>query len=256
MAVFDLMSKNIIHKIRRKWMKLRLQPIRVFCLHHVSDGYNPLTMWECDWTPTEQFKQNILQLKKQYSFISLNEAHEKLRHDWFRRKKYAVLTADDGYKSILNILPWLEQQQIPISLFINTKYLDKKSWSAINEEQAKRAKQNVDMLTEVCPDLYISKEELFALTSPLISIGIHGHEHVDATKQTIEGFRDNVEQCRKILKQHARYVPFFAYTWGHHTIETDEVLKLNGLIPVMTNEMKNYNNNTYIDRECLDGITE
>ena len=174
-------------KIQRRWAKIRLQPIRVFCIHHVSDGYNPLTMWKCDWTQTEQFKWNILRLKQQgYIFISLTEAHVKLKQDWLRCKKYAVLTVDDGYKSILNILPWLEEQHIPITLFINTKYLDKKSWSTVNEEQARRARPNVDMLTEVCPDLYISKEELFALTSPLIEIGSHGHEHVDATTQTIE----------------------------------------------------------------------
>ena len=124
---------SAIAKIRRKWTKLRLQPIRVVCFHQVSDEYNPLTMWECDWTQTELFKRNILNLKRQgVIFLSLSEAYDKLRHDWYRRKKYVALTADDGYKSILNILPWLEEQKIPITLFINTKYLDGKVSSFVH----------------------------------------------------------------------------------------------------------------------------
>ena len=237
-------------------MKLCLQPIRVLGFHQVSDEYNPLTMWECDWTQTEQFKKNILHLKEQgYTFISLSEAYKKIANDKFRNHKYVVLTFDDGYKSISNILPWLEEQKIPITLFINTKYLDGKSWSAINEEQARRAKKDIDMLKEVCPDLYMSQEELFRLTSPLISIGMHGHEHLDATKQTTEEFKQNVQQCKELLKNHPRYIPYFAYTWGHHNEKTDNLLKEIELVPVLMNGNKNYNNAGYIDRIAIDGLT-
>lgn len=235
-------------------LQSRLQPIRVFCLHHVSDKYNPLTMWECDWTQTELFKRNILNLKRQgVIFLSLSEAYDKLRHDWYRRKKYVALTADDGYKSILNILPWLEEQKIPITLFINTKYLNGKSWSDINEEQARRTKQDVDMLKEVCPDLYMSKEELFGLTSQYISIGMHGHEHLDATAQTLQEFRNNVMLCRDIIMEHPRYINFFAYPWGRYNDSTDVVLKETGLIPVLVNDGVNYDDKGFIDRLIMDG---
>ena len=253
MIFYSVMCKNPINRIKRKWMKLRLRPIRVFCFHQVSDEYNPLMMWECDWTQTEQFKQNLLHLKSQYSFISFAEAYDKMQYDLFRFRKYAVLTADDGYKSILDILPWLEEQQIPITLFINTKYLDGKSWSAINEEQARRARPDVDMLHDVCPDLYLSREELFTLTSHLITIGMHGHEHLDATQQTESEFRQNVEQCRELLEQHPQYAPFFAYTWGHHNEATDRVLMQMNIVPVLINGNNNYNNAKYINRESIDG---
>ena len=55
--------------IAKKIIKLRLQPIVVLCFHQVSDEYNPLTMWKCDWTKTKQFKQNVLELKK-HGYIS------------------------------------------------------------------------------------------------------------------------------------------------------------------------------------------
>ena len=243
------------NKIRRKLIKLRLQPIRVFCFHHVSDEYDPLTMWKCDWTQTELFKCNIQNLKEQgYTFISLSEAQGKLRRDWFRSKKCAILTADDGYKSLLNILPWIEEHQIPITLFVNTKYLDGKTWNAINEEQARRANPDVDMLRDVCSNLYLSKEELLQVAAmPNVTIGMHGHEHIDATQQSLEDFKKNVRLCQDALKDVPHVVPYFAYTWGRYNEATDKVLKDMGLIPVLVNGTKNYTYEGYIDRMAIDG---
>ena len=225
---------NICAKIRRKLLKLRLQPIRVFCFHHVSDEYDPLTMWECDWTPTELFKSNIKNLKKQgYNFISLSEAQEKLRRDWFRSKKYAVLTFDDGYASLKEILPWLEGKKIPVALFINGKYLDGKSYRKNPKEK------------------YLTKEELFALTSPLIEVGNHGWEHTRVTEMTDEEFRTSMEQNVELLSTHPNYVPFWAYTYGTHTIGTDGHLQDKHLIPVYVNGGMNYNDKSCINRELL-----
>lgn len=248
------MIDELINRVKRKWMKLRLQPIRVFCFHHVSEQYNPLTMWECDWTQIDLFKQKILRYRSQgIEFISLPEAYEKLKYDRLRHKKYAVLTADDGYKSILSILPWLEEQKIPITLFINTKYLDGKSWSSINEEQARRVKPDVDMEKEVCPNLYMSKEELkCAAEMPNVTIGMHGHEHLDATKQTIEEFRGNVEKSQEALRDIPHTIPNFAYTWGRHNADADEVLRDMKLVPVLTNGNLNYVDVGYVDRELIE----
>jgi len=247
--------KNIfLHRIQRKLLKLRLRPIRVFCFHQVSDMYDPLTIWECDWTQTELFKRNIMYLQSHgVNFISLSDAHEKLKRDRLRCKKYAVLTADDGYKSLHNILPWLAEQCIPITLFVNTKYLDGKSWSQINEEQARRVKPNVDMQKDVCPNLYLSKEEFIKVAAmPNVTIGMHGHEHIDATQQSLEDFKKNVRLCQDTLKDVPHVLPYFAYTWGRHNAETDEVLSEMGLTPVLVNGT----NVKYIDRLAIDGKNE
>ncbi len=245
------MIKKLIHKIVNRWRKLSLAPISVFVFHQVSDEYNPLTMWECDWTQIDLFKRNILALKQKYTFISLIEAYNKLQNDWFRRKKYAVLTSDDGYLSLMNILPWLEDQQVPVTLFINAKYMDKQSWSAINEEQALRAQADVDM-KKVVSDLYLSKEQVFALTSPLIEIGLHGYEHTDATQCTHEQFFQNVELCERALQNHPRYIPFMAYTWGHKNAQSEQILKEKNIIPVLVNGSINYTYRGGIDRQALD----
>ena len=243
-----------LNRLNFKLMRLRLRPIPVFCFHQVSDYYNPLTMWECDWTQLDQFKRNILRLREKYVFISLQEAHDKIRHDVFRFKNYVVLTADDGYRSLFNVLPWLEEQKIPITLFVNTKYLDGQSWSTINEEQVKRTNNEVDILSEVCPDLYLSYEELFSLDSSWVSVGLYGHEHLDPLKQTEIEFWENIRACHAILARHPRFVPYYAYPWGRHSEVTDRIIKRMGLTPVLVSGEKNYNNPEYITRICIDGV--
>ena len=130
-------SKGLYQKVHHYWIRLRLKPVSVFLFHHVSEIRNPLVSAKSDWTQTEQFKKNICQLQKEYRFISLEEAWRKLNRDTIRLRKFAVLTADDGYHSLLDILPWLEQQGVPITIFVNTRYLDKKSWGEVNEEVAR-----------------------------------------------------------------------------------------------------------------------
>ena len=171
------MSKltEIVAKIRRKWTKIRLQPIRVFCFHHVSDSYDVSYMWEEDWTNTDVLKDFIIGLRdKGYTFVSLQEAHEKLKRDWFRSKKYAVLTADDGFRSLLNILPWLEEQRIPITLFINPKYILENS---IGDNTKNRLEQTQSKLSS--DEIYLKLRDIQAIQSPYISFGYHGFEHLD-----------------------------------------------------------------------------
>ena len=185
----------ILKKLQRKWMKLRLQPIRVFCLHHVCEQFDSDVMYACDWMALDEFKKKINVLRSQgYQFISLKAAYEYLKKDWFRRQKYAVLTFDDGYKSLKEVLPWLEEQKIPVTLFINGKYLDGKSYRETPNEQ------------------YLTYDELFSLTNPLIELGHHGWEHTAATEMTEEELLESLQKNIEVLSTHPRYIPFWAYT--------------------------------------------
>ncbi len=215
-------------------MKLRLQPIRVFCLHHVTKEFDPETMHECDWMQIDEFKNKVMSLQQSgVRFISLTEAHDKLQHDWFRCNKNAVLTFDDDNASLKEILPWLEEQHIPAALFVNGKYLDGKSYR--NNPQEK----------------YLTKEELFTLVSPLLEIGSHGWEHTDASQMAQSDFENSINRNVGILSTHPRYIPFQAYTWGRHTPLTDRYLRDQQIIPVLVGGKKNYCDTKYIDREIL-----
>lgn len=225
---------HIRNKICRKWMKIRLQPIRVFCLHHVCEQFDADAMYACDWIALDEFRLKINALRSQgYQFISLTAAYEYLKKDWFRCKKYAVLTFDDGYKSLLEILPWLEEQQIPYALFINGKYLDGKSYRETSKEK------------------YLTYDELFALTSPLIEIGHHGWEHTAVTEMTDEGLLKSLQKNIEILSAHPRYVPFWAYTWGRYTEKSDRYLQNFGITPMIITGHGNCNFYGHIDREFL-----
>ena len=228
------MALKFLQKLRRKWMKLRLQPIRVFCLHHVCEHFDAEAMNVGDWMALDEFKRKINALQDQgYEFISLTEAYEHLRNDYIRRKKYAVLTFDDGYKSLKEVLPWLEEQKIPAPLFINGKYLDGSSYREKPKEQ------------------YLTYDELFALTSPLIEIGHHGWEHKSAKEMSQEELVDSLQKNIEILSSHPRYIPFWAYIYGIHNPNSDFTLSNNGMTLVLVNGGRNYKWIGAIDRELL-----
>lgn len=225
---------TIISKIHRKVIKMHLQPIRIFCLHHVCEQFDADSMCSCDWMALSEFKQKINALCRQgYQFISLTEAYNHLKKDYFRRKKYAVLTFDDGYKSLKEVLPWLEEQQLPATLFINGKYLDGTSYRESPKEQ------------------YLTYDELFVHTTPLVEVGHHGWEHTDTTKMTAEEVEESIQNNIETLSSHPRYIPFWAYTWGCHNDTSDSYLKQKNIIPVIIRGGKNYKFKDYIDRELL-----
>lgn len=214
-------------------MKLRLHPIRVFCLHHVCKTFDAESMNEGDWMQIDEFKSKVLALQQDgVEFISLTYAYKHICNDYVRSKKYAVLTFDDGYASLKEILPWLEERQIPVALFINGKYLDGKSYRKNPNEK------------------YLTKKGLFALTSPLIEMGSHGWEHNRATEMTAEEFAESVKRNIDLLSGHPNYIPFWAYTYGDHSNKTDDYLHRQGLAPIYIDGMKNYNE-TVIHRELL-----
>ena len=228
------MALKFLQKLQRKLMKLRLQPIRAFCLHHVCEQFDAEAMHRCDWMALDEFKQKINALRNQgYQFISLTDAYEYLKKDWFRRKKYAVLTFDDGYKSLKEVLPWLEEQQLPATLFINGKYLDCTSYRETPKEQ------------------YLKYDELFALTSPLIEIGHHGWEHKSVKEITEEELIDSLQKNIEVLSAHLRYIPFWAYTYGIHNNSSDFILSTNGLVLVKVVGDKNYKWIGAFSRELL-----
>lgn len=225
---------KLISKIRSVLTKVFFKPIRVFCFHHVCEKYDEESMYLCDWMSIEDFKKHIYSLRdKGYQFISLTEAYNHLMHDFFRKKKYAVITFDDGYKSILEIIPWLISEKIPVTLFINGKYLDGKSYRENSSEQ------------------YIDYKTLFDLNESLIEIGHHGWEHIPVTNMDELELIDSISKNINLLSVHSRYIPFWAYTYGIKSINSDKFLVNYGLIPVMVNGGNNINKKLVVDREPI-----
>ena len=228
---------KISPKIIRKFEKLRFAPIDVFVFHAVSDVYDPERNFRMDWMSTEDFCRTVRAMKKKCQFISLPEAYEKLKKDLFRRKRYAVLTCDDGYASVLSVLPFLEKEQVPLTLFINPVCLEGNYF----RDDYKTHPEH----------LYITDEELRQLDSPWVTVGMHGWEHNDVTKMTTQEFSDSVERCVKALAGHPRYISFYAYTWGRRTEKTQRVLSEKNVVSVLCDGASNYKYKNAISRMVL-----
>ena len=226
LSIFNFFSVNrlTVKNISRWWDKLCYAPIEVLVFHAVSDTFDERRNKRVDWSQTKEFENFILSLKTKYRFISLQDAYQRLRRPWCRRQPYTVLTCDDGDASILGVMPFLEKEQIPVTLFINPKYLDGKS----KREGYAEAPQ------------YITHDQLWELSGNLVSVGMHGYEHTDAKKLSIDEFEKSVDKCIEILGGHPRFVPFFAYTWGRRTEATQQLLRRKGIVPVLTDGETNY----------------
>lgn len=236
---------TLIHKIFDRWKTLRFQPIRIFCIHNVSDCFDADSMWPCDWIQTDAFKRSVSELQKKYTFISLTEAQKHLRRDIVRLGKYAVLTADDGFASLKNVIPWLEERQIPITLFVNPIVWDGKTVGH-NLKSLPVSTENNGV-----KDVYLLPEDLKAFQSPLVTFGYHGYEHIDERVETYETFVDNFEKCKMAMAALDNVIPFYAHTYGRATKQNDEYLIKQGITPVYVNGGKNYNQRQGIDRELL-----
>lgn len=228
---------NKIYKaVMRRVKKFLFAPIEVFVFHAVSDEYDESLYLRSDWSSKFDFERRILDYQKQYKFISLSEAYHKLHKNWFRIGKYAVLTCDDGFASVQDVLPFLEKNRIPVTLFINPKYLNgicKREGYAKNPQ-------------------YITNKEFFSIKSDYVTIGMHGFEHNDVTKLTKEEFLESVDRCIGVLEEHPRYIPYFAYTWGNYSELTQSVLKEKKIIPVLTDGQSNYLYQSGISRKPID----
>ncbi len=244
---------RILDKIKRYWIKLRFRPIRIFVFHHVSDVYDPLLCGEDEWTQTDQFKRNIRELQKRYQFISLAEACHKLKHDVSRLRNYAVLTTDDGLASVLNVIPWLEEQKIPLTLFVNTRFMERDILKPISIERLKTIAPDADVLA-IAKRMYLSKEQIFAFTSPLLEIGMHGHDHLNAQRISESRFEEDFEIGREIIQTHPRYIKAYAYPWGKHTIESTTYMDKLGILSLAVRKGKNYIWKPCLNRECIDNI--
>lgn len=242
--------KDFLLKMKRRLLRLRLQPIRVFCFHEVGEieKDNP------DRIPTSFFKETIQQmLNSGYKFISLEEAHTHIKNDFLRMNKYVVLTADDGLKSQLDVLAWLEEKNIPITLCLNVLSLTNeicglpyRRWFHIEDKDTEK---------RYAEQLYISESELHGIKSDFVTFALHGVNHDEpSTEISLDDFRQDVETCIQKFASSKHYVPFYAYKYGMHNRNTDEVLRQYKLIPILVDGEKNYNDASCIHRELLEAM--
>ena len=228
---------NYIKRFLGRLNKWRLQPIRVFCFHQVSDVFEPETMWKCDWIQMDVFMKRILDLKRKYCFIPLSEAYHHICNDFFRTRKYAVLTADDGNMSLQNILPWLAQQQIPITLFLNPSYMN----GYLNPRRER--------------ERFLSSDDVnhwVAECAPYIEIASHGWFHKRCSELSEDEFIENIQKAEAHLSSIPGKIPFFAFPFGDYSDSCIIALNKCQLVPVLMDGGQNHNDPLLVHRELLE----
>lgn len=216
-------------------MKLRLQPIRVYCLHHVCAEFDAESMHECDWMQIDEFKAKALAMQRDgVRFISLSEAYNKISNDKFRNRKYVVLTFDDGWSSLKEIMPWIVDQQMPVTLFLNPACIMREEHRELGTSLTQQ-----------------ELEQLLKQGDGLISIASHGWNHTLCTDLSVSEFEQSVNNSEVFLSGYNEHILFFAYPCGAHAKEHNEYLLSRNIIPVYMDGIQNYNDKNAIHRESL-----
>jgi peptidoglycan/xylan/chitin deacetylase (PgdA/CDA1 family) len=279
-------TDKLIRRLRKYYQyigSIVYKPIPIFVFHQTGTDFNPLVDYEPIWSSMELFKQNIACIQKKYKVISLKKANMLMTRPILLRR-FAVITFDDGYQSSLNAIDYLIENKIPCTWFINTAYLDQKSFSIVdadiylnhsterNEEIIDKVEKSKRILPEneylqleniilnqidlssIISKKYISREKLFSYSSPHLSIGLHGHRHWDSRCLTMNTFKSNLEQNIELLKLHPCYVPYYALAFGAYTQEQTDYLIQIGLTTLLCNNDLIHTKYPLLSRYCADGV--
>jgi peptidoglycan/xylan/chitin deacetylase (PgdA/CDA1 family) len=93
--------------------------------HTVSDRQPPHLKYLIHMKNSKEFERDIDFLFKNYEFISISNFIENTHVNKHLGKKKIVLTFDDGYSEVYDIVqPILQQKGIPAAIFITTDFLD------------------------------------------------------------------------------------------------------------------------------------
>lgn len=163
--------------------------VACFLYHRFGDDRYPSTN-----TSLKSFKAHLSHLQSQgFQVLTLSAAIDYLRSG-DKKKKTAVITIDDGFKSFYEKgLPLLREFGYPATLFINTETVgggDYMSWDEINQAQ----KQGIE-------------------------IGNHTHSHAffldrPETERYID-FENELKLAQRLIKENTGITPtLFAYPYG------------------------------------------
>ncbi|MBS3809409.1 MAG: polysaccharide deacetylase family protein, partial [Desulfobacterales bacterium] len=179
--------------------------INAFIYHHFGkqDQYPSTSVSD------KQFKEHLKYLEKNdYSVMTLGNALDLLYSEDRLPEKTAVITIDDGYRSIReNAVPLLDKYGYRATIFVPTSHVgggNYLTWGQIAELQKKG-----------------------------FEIGNHSHSHeyfLNHPKGKIaEKFEEDLKKSHKLFEQHLGGVPdLYAYPFGEYNPEMTEVLKKHG----------------------------
>lgn len=165
----------------REEKRVRMMKSYVLMFHDISVSRDDFSVSE------EKFCEIIQTLiNNGYSFGSLDQ----LCDGNLDTPKTCYITFDDGYQSVLTILPLLKKYEIPFCVYITTSKMGKKG--------------------------YLSPDDVKSLSKEVLcTIGNHTDSHVKARNMSQADFVDDVMKANNLLERITlRPVNHFAFPYG------------------------------------------
>lgn len=181
--------------------------IRAFIYHHfgMEDKYPSTSV------SLKQFEGHLDYLQKNgYTVLTLGDAISLLSSENRPPRKTAVITIDDGYRSIWqNAVPLLDEYGYKATIFIPTSHVGGGN--------------------------YLTWDQIAKLRKKGFEIGNHSHSHeyfLDNPKEKVrEIFEKDLKESHEQFRKHLKKTPeLYAYPFGEYSPEMIQVLKKYGYV--------------------------
>ncbi|MGC8501500.1 polysaccharide deacetylase family protein [Desulfurella sp.] len=195
----------IIFLLRYNFFRLPKKGIIILLYHSVSSQKSNTSLDKFNIS-LEKFEKQIKFLKKLgYSAIKASETEHILQNKLYNKKKFILVTFDDGYKNNLEAAKILNKHGFSALFFISSAYIGK-------------TLDNMPMLDE---------NNIKLLIELGMEIGSHSHFHLKLSELSKNEILENVTRSKEILSQFTN-VEDFAYPFGNYSQDVIEVLKKSG----------------------------
>ncbi|MCC5895598.1 MAG: polysaccharide deacetylase family protein [Alkalibacterium sp.] len=150
------MNRRIHYSIKNEKPEIGLNPVSSLFIPLYS-GIGSILLFHRALSEDDDFLCEELEVKascleeaimyyrhKNYDFVTLDEAHERIIYTQLNQRKFLVFTFDDGYIDTLSIVyPILKKYEVPFTLYVRSSFPDRTAdvrWYALKDliNQSKR----------------------------------------------------------------------------------------------------------------------
>jgi len=171
----------------------------VFMYHKFGIDKYPTTSVTLD-----QFDSHLKEFSKEkYSLVSIEFIIDTIINDGELSENTIGISIDDADKSFYEVgWPMFKENNIPVTLFVNTSTIHKNNKNYLNWDQIRELKAEG------------------------VSIGAHSHSHYHMSDLTIEEVRNEIEISNNIFLRELGEIPsLFAFPYGETNEEIINLLK-------------------------------
>ncbi len=165
-------------------------------------------------------------------FIPMRDLHAWLLGKKKIPKRSAVLSFDDALASIAeHVFPCIEQQAIPITIFVIAGLIGRESHFSTHPSAPSRRHLDLTQLKMM-------------LNTGLVEIGAHGYHHVNFSRIDGDKLRQEIHLAKDLLEESLDVeVPYLAYPWGNTTETVTQLAKDAGYRLAFTTRKKKLTSN-------------